>query len=179
MGISKQSDLNSLFNSIFEDAMFVAREMNMMTQLVTVYSATGYAPRRIGQWAQVTAESVPDGTDYANPTTFDKTAGATLTPGEVIAQSILTDQMYETDPEDTRRACATELGNAVATKIDTDLVGDFASFSTDVGPGAGQAATLAKFGVGVSVLRNAKVFNPINIVLHPYHWHKQYCALAA
>lgn len=171
MGISKKSDLNSLFNSIFEDALFVARETNMMTQLVTVYNGTGYADRKIGQWAQITAEAVAEGVDYANPTTFSKSVLATLTPSEVIAQSILTDVMYETDPEDTRQNCAIELGNAVATKIDTDLTGDFASFSTDVGPGANSTATLAKFGVGVSILRNNKVMNPIYCVLHPYHWH--------
>jgi hypothetical protein len=179
MAITKKSDLNSLFNTIFEDALFVAREMNLMTNLVTIYNGTGYADRKVSQWAQISAEAVSEGLDYANPTTFSKAALATLTPSEVMAQSILTDVMVETDPEDSRRACAQELGAAMATKIDTDLVGDFASFSTDVGPGAGQACTLAKVGVGISVLRNSKVMNPIHVVMHPYHWHKQYCALAA
>lgn len=171
MAITKKSDLNSLFNSIFEDALFVARETNLMTNLVTIYNGTGYAARKVSQWATLTAEAVTEGLDYANPQTFDKSVLATLTPGEVIGQSILTDVMVETDPEDSRRTCAQELGNAMSTKIDTDLVGDFASFSTDVGPGAGQACTLAKFGVGASILRNAKVMNPIHAVLHPYHWH--------
>ncbi len=171
MGISTKSDLNGLFNTIYEDALFVAREAVMMTNLVTVYNGTGYADRKISQWASLTAETVADGVDYVNAQKFDKTVLATLTPSEVIAQSILTDVMRETDPEDTRRSCALELGNAIATKIDTDLCADFASFSVDVGNGAGQAATLAKFGVGMSRLRNAKVPAPIRAVLHPYHWH--------
>lgn len=171
MAVTTSSDLNSLFNDIFEDAVFVAREANMMTNLVTVYNATGYAPRKIGQWAELSAESVSEGVDYANAQTFSKSLLATLTPGEVIAQSILTDVMVETDPEDSRRACAQELGNAMATKIDTDLVGNFSSLAADVGPGAGSTATLAKFGVAVSRLRNAKVPNPIYIVAHPFHWH--------
>lgn len=179
MGVTTKSDLNGLFNTIFEDALFVAREMNLMTQLVTIYNGTGYADRKIGQWAQLTAQNVTEGVDFAGAQTFSKSLLATLTPGEVIAQSILTDVMYETDPDDARRACAQELGNAMATKIDTDLAGDFASFTTDVGPGTSQTATLAKFGVGASILRNNKVMNPINAVLHPYHWHKQYCAIAA
>ena len=171
MAITKKSDLNNLFNSIYERALFVAREMNVMLQLVTIYSGSGYADRKIGQWAQLTAENVNEGVDYANGQKFEKTLLATLTPGEVMAQSILTDVMTETDPDDAVRNCAEELGNAMATKIDTDLVGDFASFSTDVGPGAGQAATLAKFGVGASILRNNKVMNPLFAVLHPYAWH--------
>lgn len=179
MAISKKSDLNSLFNTIFETALFAAREMNIMLQLVTLYNGTGYADRKIGQWAQLTAENVAEGSDYANAQTFSKSLLATLTPGEVMAQSVLTDVMVETDPDDAVNSCATELGSAIATKIDTDLVGDFASFTTDVGPGAGQVATLAKFGVGASILRNSKIMNPLYAVLHPYHWHKQYCALAA
>ena len=171
MSITKKSDLNSLFNNIYDRALFAAREMNVMLQLVTLYTATGYADRKIGQWAQITAASVAEGVDFAGATTFSKSVLATLTPGEVIAQSVLTDVMYETDPDDAMRSCVQELGNAVATKIDTDLAGDFASFSTDVGPGAGQAATLAKFGVGQSILRNNKVTNPIYAVLHPYAWH--------
>lgn len=171
MAISTKSSLNSLFNTIFEDALFVAREMNLMTNLVTVYNGTGYAQRKVSQWATLTAEAVTEGVDYANPQTFDKSVLATLTPGEVMAQSILTDVMYETDPEDTRRACSQELGNAMATKIDTDIASDFASFTTDVGPGANSTATLAKFGVGASILRNNKIMNPLYAVLHAYHWH--------
>lgn len=171
MAITKKSDLNGLFNNIYERALFVAREMNVMLQLVTIYTATGYADRKIGQWAQLTAENVNEGVDYANGQKFEKTLLATLTPGEVMAQSVLTDVMQETDPDDAVRSCAEELGNAMATKIDTDIVGDFASFSTDVGPGASQTATLAKFGVGASILRNNKVMNPLYAVLHPYHWH--------
>lgn len=171
MAITKKSDLNSLFNNIYERALFVAREMNVMLQLVTIYTGTGYADRKIGQWATITAEDATEGVDYANAQTFSKSVLATLTPGEVMAQSVLTDVMSETDPDDAVRSCAEELGNAMATKIDTDIVTDMASFSTDVGPGAGQTATLAKFGVAQSVLRNSKVMNPLYAVLHPYAWH--------
>lgn len=171
MAISTKSDLNGLFNTIYEDALFVARENTMMTSLVTVYNGTGYADRKISQWASLSAETVTEGVDYANAQKFDKTLLATLTPSEVMAQTILTDVMRETDPEETRRSAALELGNAIATKIDTDLCADFASLSVDVGNGAGQAATLAKFGVAVSRLRNAKVPSPLYAVLHPYHWY--------
>lgn len=171
MAVTKKSDLNSLFNTIFEDAVFVAREMNMMTNLVTVYNGAGYTQRKLGRWAQLSAEVVAEGSDYNNAQTFSKSAIMTLTPSEVIAQSILTDVMVETDPDDTRRNCAQELGNAVATKIDTDLCGTFSSLGADVGPGANSTATLAKFGVGASRLRNNKITNPLYAVLHPYHWH--------
>src|SRR5687767_14150678 len=133
MAISKLSDLNSLFNLILEDALFVAREQNLMVNLVHNYSAKGWLARKISSYPQIDAQSVGEGVDYANPTTFDKTVLATLTPGEVIAQSILTDIRIDTDPDDAKRDNAMELGNAVATKVDTDLVGAFTSFTTGKG----------------------------------------------
>ena len=170
MAITKKSDLNSLFNSIYEDSLFVARENNVMTGLVTNYSATGWMSRIVPIYAQVTAQSVAEGVDFANPTTFSKSAQATFTPGEIMCQVTLTDIEIDTDPENARGNASIEMGNAIATKIDTDLVGLFTSLSTDKGPGAGQTATLAKFATAISVLRYNKVPNPIHIVLHPYTW---------
>ena len=171
MAISLVSDLNSLFNNIFEDARFVARENNLMTSLVRNYSATGWMARKISDYPEVTATTKAEGADYANPTTFNKTLAATLTPYVVMSQAILTDERMDTDPQSAMADASTELGNSIATKIDVDILAAFASFSTDKGPGAGSAATLAKFATAVSVLRNNKAPNPIYTVIHPFHWH--------
>jgi len=170
MAITKKSDLNSLFNSIYEDSLFVARESNIMTNLVTNYSATGWMSRVIKANPTITATSVAEGVDFANPTTWSKSAAATLTPGEVMCQVLLTDINIETDPENARADSATEMGGAIATKIDEDLLTLFSSFSLGKGPGAGQTATLQKFANCIAVLRQAIVPNPIHIVLHAYHW---------
>lgn len=171
MAISTVSDLNSLFNDIFEDARFVAREMNIMTNLVRNFSATGFMARKISEYPEISATVKPEGADFTNPTTFDKTLAATLTPATIMAQVILTDERMSTDPDNARQDAVTELGNSLATKIDTDLVGTFSSFTTDKGDGAGNAATIANFAAAVSVLRNNKAPNPIYAVAHPYHWH--------
>ena len=171
MAMTTVSDLNSLFNVIYSDTLFVARETNLMTSLVTNYSAAGWMARKIAQRPQIAAQSIADGTDFANPTTFGRTLKATLTPGEVIAQVVLTDQDIETDPDDARRDAATEMGGAVATKIDSDLAADFASFTTDKGPGAGSSATISTFAAAVSVLRSNKAPMPLYVVCHPFHWH--------
>jgi len=118
----------------------------------------------------VEAETVGEGEDFANPTTFDKTVLATLTPGEVMAQIVLTDRRIETDPDDARRDAATELGNAIATKIDTDLVTEFTNITSGVGS-AGSSLTFNMVAAALSQLRNANAPNPIYVVLHPYGWH--------
>lgn len=170
MAISKVSDLNSLFNSIFEDALFVAREQNMMTNLVHNYSAKGWMDRKVSIYPEIVAQSVAEGVDFANPTTFDKTVLATLSPGEIMAQSILTDRRIDTDPDEARQDASTELGNSIATKIDKDLCTTFTSFTAGKGS-AGNSLSIAKCAAALSKLRTNNVPNPIYVVLHPYGWH--------
>jgi hypothetical protein len=173
MAVTTVSDLNSLFNTIYERALFVARELNLMAGLVENRSATGWMNRVVPIRPAITAVSVTETQDFNAPTTFGKSTKATITPGEIIAQVVLTDRDMETDPDSAQMDAERELGAAIATKIDVDLVGLFTSFTTDKGDGANATATFAKFAAGVSVVRYNKAaqYGAINAVLHPYHWH--------
>jgi len=171
MAITKLTDISSYINTIFEDSLFVAREENLMVQLVHNYTAKGFMARVVPIRAQATAYSVSDGVDYSNPTTGSKSTQATLTPGEVIAQYLLTDQNMETSPEDEQGAAAFECGSAIATKIDVDLVTLFSSLAIDLGPGAAAAADLQSFADCIATIHTAHSRGGLNIVAHPYHWH--------
>lgn len=173
MAVTQLSSLNGLFNTIYERALFVAREMNLMTGLVDGRSATGWMNRNISIRPQISAVTVAETQDFNSPTTFGKTTQATITPGEIMAQVVLTDQDRDTDPDGAQADAELELGAAVATKIDVDLVGLFDSFTTDKGDGAGNAATISNFAAAVSVLRqnHALQYGGIQAVWHPYHWH--------
>ncbi len=173
MAVTQVSDLASLFNTIYERAVFVAREANLMANLVTNVSATGWMTRKVPLRPQITAVAVGETEDFNSPTTFGKSNLATLTPGEIAAQVVLTDQDQETDPDSARMDAERELGMAVATKIDVDLLSLFTSFTTDKGTGAGSACTFASFAAGVSVVNNITKRSDGNAiaVLHPYHWH--------
>jgi hypothetical protein len=178
MAITKYSDISSFIAAIYERSVFVAREMNLMSNLVSNYSAQGWMTRTFSTRPEITAESVADGVDYSNPTTFGKSSVGTLTPAEAIAQVILTDQDIETDPDGAMNDASYELGAAIAAKIDTDLTAIFSSFSTDKGPGAGSTNTIADLASGVAVVRNRmKRAGPVNAVLHPYQWHDIWAAL--
>lgn len=167
---STVSSMNGLFNNIYEDSLFVARETNLMAALVTVYNARGYATRTLPVYPSLAATAVAEGVDYTNATEWTKTQGPQFTPSEIMTQVILTDQRLQTDPEDARRDAAIELGGAITTKVDGDLVGDMASFSTDKGT-AGSALTIKRCAAGLAVLRNSKIRPPFAFVLHPYGWH--------
>lgn len=170
MAITTVADLNSLYNLIYEDSLFVARETNLMTGLVRNFSATGYMARKLSIRPTITAQAKAEGVDFQNPTTFGKSLKATLTPGVVMAQALLTDEDVQTDPDNARTDAAQELGGAIATKIDVDLVTLFASLTTEKAA-ANAALTIAKCAAAISVLRNQLAPNPLYFVLHPYGWH--------
>lgn len=170
MAITTIADLNSLYNLIYEDALFVARETNLMVGLVRNFSATGYMARKLTIRPQVTAQVKAEGVDFQNPTTFGKSLKATLTPAVVMAQALLTDEDVQTDPDNARTDASQELGGAIATKIDVDLVTLFASLTAGKGT-ANSALTIANCAAAVSVLRNGLAPNPLYFVLHPYGWH--------
>lgn len=170
MAITKVEDLNSLFNTIYEDALFVAREVNIMVSLVRNFSATGYMSRKLGIRPQVEAQTKPEGVDFQAGETFGKSLKATLTPAVVMAQAILTDENIQTDPDSATQDAAQELGGSVATKIDKDLVGLFSSLTSGKGT-AGSTLTISNCAAGVSVLRTGLAPSPLYFVLHPYGWH--------
>lgn len=170
MAITTTTDLNSLFNLIYDDALFVARETNIMVGLVRNFNATGYMQRKGAIRPTVTAVEKAEGVDFANPTTFGRTLKYTLTPTVKMAQALLTDEDVQTDPDNAVQDAAQELGGAIATKIDKDLVDLFSSITTGKGS-AGAALTIAKCGAAISVVRKNLTPNPLYFVLHPYGWH--------
>jgi len=171
MAITQYTSISSYINAIYEDALLVAREGGLMPALVSNYSALGRMTRTFSTRPEVSYETVADAVDYSNPTTFGKSTVGTLTPGEVIAQFILTDANIESDPDDAQGQAAQELGEAAAKKVDVDLVGVFSSFTTDTGT-ANSAFSTTILADSISTLRD--VYAPsgaLRAVLHPFHWH--------
>ena len=167
MAITQYTSISSLLANIYERSMLVARDAGLMPSLVSGYTASGRMTRTFSERPSVSYETVADATDYSNPTTFGKTAGAVLTPTELIAQFILTDANIESDPDGARNQAAQELGLAAAAKVDYDLVGVFSSFTTDTGT-ANNAFSSTIMADAISNLRDVSApMNGLNAVLHP------------
>lgn len=171
MAITKVSDLDSLFNLIYEDAIFVAREMNLMTNMVRHFNAKGYMQRKGTIRPQITAVEKAEGDDFQTPTTFGKSLKYTLTPTMKMSQVLITDEDIDTDQDGARQDAAQELGASIATKIDVDLVTLFISLTTGKAS-AGAALTISNVAAALAVLRVAKAPNPFMVVLHPYGYVK-------
>lgn len=172
MAITTTADLNSLFNEIYERALFVLRESNLMVQLVSNYSANNFYTRNITTRPQLTVETVAEGVDYSNAQSFGKTLVGSLTPQERMAQVVITDIELMNDPDNTMQDASQELGAALAQQVDKDLLNVGNSFATDIGS-AGSSATIAKIAAGINILQSrfANQDGPINVVLRPEAWH--------
>ena len=174
MAFTQVSDIQSptdFIQKIYEDALFVAREQNLMSSLVTNYQGQGIAPRVSSEYSSATIAAVNDDDDLTSQS-FKPTVLSTLTPSEVGAQYLITDQRLESDPMGVQQAAALELGSAMATKIETDLVGGFASFTGGTAGTAGSTMTWDYFFAAVSQLRAQKAPAPYYAVLHPFQIHQ-------
>jgi hypothetical protein len=165
-----ESDISSFVNTIYEGALLVTRENNLMAALVTQFGdRTGLAVRSNQQYGGATVNTIGEDDDLVGQA-FTPTAIATLTPTEKGAQYFLTDSRVETDPFPVRADAAQDLGMAMATKFESDLLGHFDEFTGGTIGTAGSVITWSYFFNMLSVLRNAKAPMPYVCVLHPYQW---------
>lgn len=169
MAVSTSADIAGFFSSLFEEAMFVFRAQALMPSLVTLFTGSGMAPRVQGIFPTLTAATAVEGDTISDSQTWNKSAKMSITPQIRHAQVIITQSMIDTDNDATMDSASTEMGRALAQAVDTDLLSNFANFSTALGA-AGSAMTIKIEAAAVSRLQNAKIPMPIQAVYHPYHW---------
>lgn len=173
MTVNTTSQLNSLYNSIYDRSLMVLREENLFVAggLVTVLSAQGAATRTVPIWTKASVQTVAEGTDFSGHSSYSKGSAATFTPQERAAGFIITDRMAATDPvENIISQAASELGGALAEQVDLDIAAEFANFTNGKGS-AGSALSLSLVAAGIASIVAAKVKGNKSVVLHPFQWH--------
>ena len=169
--LNTYSDISSFLNTVFEDAMFVARDNNLMAQLVTVYNdRQGMAVRKNSEYGTATISAIAE-TDDLTSQAFTPSLLSTLTPAEVGAQYFMTDQRLESDIFGVRSDAANELGFAMAQKIEKDLLGNFTSLTGGTIGTAGSAMTWSYFYAMLTALRAQNGPAPYAFVCRPEQWH--------
>ena len=172
VGTSRVTDLNSYFANIYEDAVFAVHEQTIATQLVRRFTdGNGDQTRSLTTYPTITPVSVAETEDFSAPTRFDKSLLATLTPGEVMSQVLLTDRRLETDPQNARQDAAIELAAGFADKVDQDIFGHFDSLTGGTVGSLGGTMLWGYLYAAISRMRAGKVPRPYYAVLHPYAWH--------
>jgi N4-gp56 family major capsid protein len=168
MTITNTTTLNDLLPSIVAEALFVASEKSIMRGLVRNYTlAPGQGKTvTVPIYPQQTAAGLTEGT--APSFTAISTDGATLTVSEVGLTAQISDLAIMASSSNVVSDIGRLFGEAIARKMDSDLMALFNSFSTTVG-GVSTTATAALLFQAIAKLRSAgyDTANDCAIVLHP------------
>ena len=161
------STLSELFTNITQEAIFTFQETSVMRPLVTLYPIIGSGKTvEVPVYPTIAAAAVNEATDLSN--TAVNPTSATITASEVGVMTTLTDLGANSASRNVGADIGKLFGEAIAKKVDTDLVNlldDFASAS-DQG-GAGTELTADLLFKAQAILRSANVPAPYYGVFHP------------
>ena len=166
MAATTSTTLDDLFVNIIAQARYTAEEQSLMMGLVTQYNIGSEAGKtiQVPKYPSLNAVDLVEGSDLSSTTV--STSSVSVTVGEVGAQVLLTD-MATYGAGNPALELGTVLGNAIATKMDQDLLALFTGFTAAFGA-AGQEITVADLFKAAATLRANKVTGVINAVVHPY-----------
>ena len=167
MAATTSTTLDDLFANIILQARFTAEEQSIMLGLVTNYNIGAQAGKtiQVPKYPSIAAADLTEGTDMSSTTV--STSSVTATIKEVGAQVLLTDvaRMGAGNPA---VELGTVLGNAIAKKMDQDLIALFDGFSTSLGA-ASQEITVADIFKAAATIMAANAPGSGAAVLHPFH----------
>tara|TARA_X000000950_G_scaffold198320_1_gene238859 strand:- start:1038 stop:1904 length:867 start_codon:yes stop_codon:yes gene_type:complete len=175
---SLTSTLDDLIAPIVAEAQFVAAEQSIMRNLVKTFAVPMNSGKvlQVPKYPQLTAADLTEANDMTG--TSDNQAISTsktdITIKEVGLMTNVSDLALNHSTSNVISDVGRLFGEAIATKIDTDLVTLFSGFSTQIGA-AGQELTVEKIFQAAADLRAASVPGPYFGVFHPraiYHVKK-------
>jgi len=161
------STISELYTEIVAEALFVASEKSLMRGLVKNYQIVGQGLSvEVPIYAVVSAAGVNEATDLSN--TAINPSSVTITASEIGIMTTLTDLGRNAASRNVAADIGKLFGEAIAKKIDVDLIALFDGFSKIVG-GADVAFSAAKLFEATAELRNLGVpSQDLACVVHPY-----------
>ena len=161
------STKSELYTEIVAEALFVASEKSLMRGLVKNYQIVGQGLSvEVPIYAVVSAAGVSEATDLSN--TAINQSSVTITASEFGIMTTLTDLGRNAASRNVAADIGKLFGEAIAKKIDVDLIALFDGFSKIVG-GADVAFSAAKLFEATAELRAQGVpTQDLACVVHPY-----------
>ncbi len=150
----------------------------VMPPLVRVADITGDSTLSVEfpRWPLLTAADLTEATDMSNSAV--NTASTLVTADEAGIMITVTDLLLNGAGLGGLEPFADELGKALASKIDTDLLASASSFTSAVGT-SGADMTEANFLSAIYLLELGNAKGPFVAVLHPYQVSNLRAAIAA
>lgn len=165
---STTTTLNDLLPQITAEAMFVANERSIMRGLVKNYSIPAGSGKTITvpRYPVQSAAAVTEGNEVSN--TAVSTDGVTLTVSTIAIRTLLTDLARTSSASNVVADLGRLFGEAIAKKMDQDLLALFGGFATGVG-GASTAMSASLVAQAVARLRaNSVPSDALACVVHPF-----------
>ena len=168
MAGSTTTTLNDLLPAITAEAMFVASERSIMRGLVKNYAipASNGKTITVPIYPVQSAAALTEGDEVSN--TAVSTDGVTLTVSTVAIRTMITDLVRASSASNVVADMGRLFGEAIAKKMDQDLLALFSGFATGVGS-ASTAMSAALIANAVARLRAAAVpGDQLACVVNPY-----------
>ena len=160
------STLSELYTNITQEAIFTFQETSVMRPLVTLYPLMGSGKvAEVPVYPAISAAAVNEATDLSN--TAVNPTSATITASEIGIMTTLTDLGANSASRNVGADIGKLFGEAIAKKVDTDLVGLFSSFTTNTAGAAGTELTADLLFKAQAQLRTLAVPAPYYGVFHP------------
>jgi N4-gp56 family major capsid protein len=167
MAGSTTTTLNDLLPQIVAEALFVASERSIMRPLVKNFALGPSQGKTVTVpiYPTQTAATLTEGDEVSNSEVA--TSGATLTIQTNAIRTMVTDLAVASSASNVVADLGRLFGEAIARKMDVDLMALFDGFSVALGDGTGAVTPAAIFNA-VAKLRSAGVpLEGIACVLHP------------
>lgn len=168
---SSAASISSFINDIFEGALLAARDQMIVAPTIRGFDdKTGLAVRVASEYTGGTFATLAETADLSSQT-FTPGTLSTITPAQVGAQYFITDLRIESDPFNTQRDAAQDMGAEFGEYLDTLLVSNFSSLTGGTVGTAGGTLTWADLFKAQTRLRNQKAPGPYVAVVHPSQWY--------
>ena len=163
---STSSTLSELYTEIVAEAQFVINEKSIMKNLVKNYAISGGGKSvEVPIYAQVSAGAVSEASDLSN--TAINPSSVTITASEVGIMTTLTDLARNSAPRNVAGDIGKLFGEAIAKKMDQDLLALFDGFSTAVGTDSSALTPATIFNAASTLRALGLPVDETYCVLHP------------
>ena len=160
------STVSELYTEIVAEAQFVIQEKSIMKNLVKNYAIAGGGKSvEVPIYAAVSAAAVAEATDLAN--TAINPSSVTITASEVGVMTTLTDLARNSAPRNVAADIGRLFGEAIAKKMDVDLITLFDGFSTAVGTDSAVLSPATVFNAASTLRAAGLPVNETYLVVHP------------
>jgi hypothetical protein len=149
------------------ECLFTAEHNAPCRNLVTQFKlGKGEKQITVPKVGQMTANDLTDGIDITDSEAIGMTS-TDLTCSEVGLKVILTDKLVRQEKPDMFRVVGKQMGDAMARKVDKDIIALFDGFSTAKGA-SGAGLNFRSFAALVSILQAVPAPRPYAFVHHPH-----------